>query len=749
MAIITPAGLSDLESLIRFVNAAASIAHCEGGILIGGAPGEWSVIVKHRVQKKADVSPKDEIWLRKAMSYGDVVDLNRIPKPWGAAPKLFRSINIDHVVCVSVKDSIGSLLGVVVLTSDAPHIGLNPDKIIALQAHSLRMRDAVAYPSITGSSIHLGALQRLRLLESAVIHAKDAILITEAEPIGHPGPRIIYCNTAFLATTGFMTEDVIGKTPRILQCNETCRATLDIVRNSLTQWKPVLVELINKRKDGTRFWVQLSIVPVADENGFFTHWVSIQRDITERKDAEAAHEQAQIDRERQLALESRLAERDSVQEQLSYAAHHDHLTRLKNKAYFMAALQQAFTSTNAAGASILYLDLDRFKYVNDGMGHHAGDALLQTVARQLETCIEQSACLSRIGGDEFAILYTGEAHRQKAMSTAERAIQTLGAAFEIEGQSIFTSCSIGVATRDLSHTAAEDLIRDADVAMYAAKKKGRGQWTLFDSSMRQAAIDALFMRNAIKHAIERREFYVVYQPIYSLPLLGITGVEALLRWKSAELGHILPDVFIEIAEDVGIICELGRWVMRTACAEVQSWSGNSENRLTLSVNVSGTELKQTAFVSHVAEILEDTNFDPHCLQIEITESVFLNESQTVAVALADLRELGILVALDDFGTGYSSLGYVDRYPIDTIKIDRSFINRMMIHNRTAAVIQSIFSLGNSLGAAIVAEGIETYEQLDQLKYLNCPYVQGYLLSPPLSSQAFKEVLLQDALAYRI
>ncbi|MDC6378928.1 EAL domain-containing protein [Pseudomonas graminis] len=748
MAIITPAGLSDLESLKRFVNAAASIARCDGGILIGGAPGEWAIIVQHRIPKKTELSHKDEIWLRKAMSYGDVLNLKEIPPPWDAAPKILKSIDIDHVICVSVKDSIGSLLGVVVLTSDDPNTGLSTDKIHALQAHSLRMRHAVGHRSITASSIRLGALQRLRLLESAVIHAKDAILITEAQPISQPGPRIIYCNTAFLATTGFMTEDVVGKTPRILQCDETCRATLKIVRQSLAQWKPVQVELVNKRKDGTRFWVQLSIVPVADESGFFTHWVSIQRDITERKDAEVAYQQAQIDRERQLALESRLAERENMQEQLSYAAYHDDLTRLKNKAYLMEALKQIFNHAEAVGASILYLDLDKFKYVNDGMGHHAGDALLRTVARQLQNCIDESACLARIGGDEFAILHTGEAHRENALSTAERAIRVLDVAFEIEGQSIFTSCSIGVATRDSSHTDAEDLIRDADVAMYAAKKKGRGRWALFDSSMRQAAIDTLLMRNAIKHALERGEFYLVYQPIYALKSLEITGVEALLRWRNPELGDISPDIFIEVAEEVGIICELGHWVMGMACREVQGWNRSSEHQLTLSINASSTELKETSFVSNVANILEKARFDPHNLQLEITESVFLNESEKVALALAELRGLGIRIALDDFGTGYSSLGYIDRYPIDAIKIDRSFINRMMTHPRTAAVIKSIFSLGSALGAAIVAEGIETHEQLDQLRRLKCPYVQGYLLNPPLSSQAFKDLLAHHALAYR-
>lgn len=739
MAIISSTDLSDLDILKEFISVAGSIARCSGGVLIGGSPEEWRVVTQHEFDEDVWLLSTDEIWLRKAMSYGDVVNFKNILNPCLPFPALFRSININHILCVAVKDSKGSLLGVALLITDPPYSDLSTAQICALQAHSLRMRRGALQRSDTTPSDHLGALERLRLLESAVVHAKDAILITEAAPINQPGPRIVYCNPAFLAATGFLMEDVIGKTPRILQCDETNRTTLDAVRQALTQWKPIEVELVNARKDGGRFWVHLSIVPVADENGFFTHWVSVQRDITERKNAEVAYRQAQIDREHQVALESRLAERESMQDQLSYAAYHDDLTRLKNKSFFMAEVQQAFDQVCPAEMSMLYLDLDRFKYVNDGMGHRAGDVLLQTVARLMEKCIDGAACLARIGGDEFAILHTGEGHRASAIQTARSVIETLGAAVEVEGQSIFTSCSIGVATKDVSHKAAEDLIRDADVAMYAAKKRGRGQWALFDSSMRQSAIDMLFMRNAIKHAIERHEFHIVYQPIYSLLSLEITGVEALIRWKSPELGDVPPDVFIDIAEDVGIICELGRWVMRTACSEVQSWKIDSMAGLTLSVNVSGTELKQIGFVDSVATLLDDTQFDPNRLQVEITESVFLNESQTVAVALSDLHTLGIRIALDDFGTGYSSLGYVDRYPIDAIKIDRSFVNRMMTHQRTAAVIQSIFSLGSALGAAIVAEGIETKEQLDQLRFLNCPYVQGYLLSPPLSGEAFRNL----------
>lgn len=729
-------GLKNHEVLGHFLDAASHLTGATGAILIVRDEEQWCTVATYGTAPEVRADDITGGWLKMVLSYGDVVDVGEAMPADAALPAGLDRVVNESLVCVALRDGDAALTGAVLMTIPLPHKRLSAAHIYGVQTHAADLYDSLKTdptPAVGGSAV----IERLRLLESVVVNAKDAILITEAEPIDLPGPRIVYCNPAFLTTTGFSLEEVMGKTPRILQCPETDRATLQQIRDALQRWDPVEVELINTRRDGTKFWVQLSIVPVANEKGWFTHWVSVQRDITERKDAEQNFRQAQLDREERVALESRLIERERIQDELSYAAFHDELTRLKNRGYFMARIHSALSRGNAGNpgaATVLYLDLDRFKYVNDGMGHHAGDSLLKSVAERLSECIEPTAVIARIGGDEFAILLTDEGHQAQAIETAKRVTHALSLPTAIDGQQLFISCSIGIATLDVQHTTAEDLIRDADVAMYAAKKKGRGSWAVFDLSMRQASIDLLVMQNALKHAITRDEFYLVYQPIFSITTEAVVGVEALVRWRHPTLGIVAPDVFISVAEDIGVICDLGQWVMRNACREVKRWGDATGPGIKLNVNVSGVELNRKDFALQVAGIIAETGFDARALQIEITESVFLHEPEIVAKTLEDLRAQGIRIALDDFGTGYSSLGYIDRYPIDAIKIDRSFVTRMMKHERSVAIVKSILSLGEALDLAIVAEGVETPGQMDQLRELGCPYAQGFLLSPPVLAE---------------
>ena len=465
--------------------------------------------------------------------------------------------------------------------------------------------------------------------------------------------------------------------------------------------------------------------------------MSVQRDISERKEVELLAKQAYEDREEKIALETRLLERERIEEELSYAAFHDGLTNLHNRAYLMSRLLSMFSQngeSNVPAATVLFLDLDRFKFVNDSLGHRAGDLLLTAVARRLESCIPEGNIFARIGGDEFAILLVGEDQSAMAVELAQRIVMEFALPILIDEQNIFTSCSLGIVSADASHSSPEDLLRDADVAMYAAKKKGRGHWEIFDSSMRKAAVDALLMQNALRQAIVRNEFSLVYQPIYNVASGEISGVEALVRWLHPELGHVPPDVFISVAEDIGVIHGLGSWVMLEACSALRRWKAEFPSLgLTLNVNVSGTELNRAGYVAQVARILEETAVDARELKIEITESVFLDEPDRTAEVLEALRKLGVRVALDDFGTGYSSLGYIDRYPIDAIKIDRSFVFRMMSFTRSDAIVRSILSLSGTLHLDIVAEGVETLEQLHRLKEMGCPFVQGYLFSPPITA----------------
>ncbi|MGV8916966.1 MAG: putative bifunctional diguanylate cyclase/phosphodiesterase [Pseudomonas sp.] len=742
---IDDVNVHSLEALALLVQAAAHATDCSRGLFVGGLPGEWRVMASFGTQADLKLEPSTERFLDEAVFH---FDLAVITEASAQILPIFFHRFMDFcegfLVALAVRGTDKRLHGVLLVSSTTSGQRLSAAQTYALQTHGaiigriIESKRAMPVPTLDP------LIERLRLLESVVVNAKDAILITEAEPIDQPGPRIVYCNPAFLTTTGFSLSDVIGQTPRILHTKNTNRATLDLIRAALLKWEPIEVELLNTRKDGSEFWVQLSIVPVANELGWFTHWVSVQRDISERKEAELLARQAQTYRDAKVALETRLQERDRIEKELSYAAFHDDLTSLHNRAYLMSRLLSIFTKNQPGrvpAATVLFLDLDRFKFVNDSLGHRAGDYLLKNIARRLETCISNDDIFARVGGDEFAILVAGDDQASRAIDLAQRIVSQLTLPVVIDGQDIFTSCSLGIVTADISHKSPEDLLRDADVAMYAAKMQGRGRWMIFDASMRMAAVDALRMQNALKQAITREEFSVVYQPIYNVKTGEISGVEALVRWLHPELGHVSPDVFISVAEDIGVIHELGHWVMQQACCELQRWKQEFPAlQLHLNVNVSGTELNRPGFVAQVSNILLTTGVAAHELQIEITESVFLNAPDAIVSILEGVRALGIRVALDDFGTGYSSLGYIDRYPLDAIKIDRSFVFRMMSFDRSDAIVRSILSLGRTLKLDITAEGVETLAQLERLKNMGCPYVQGFLLSPPVRAEEVSTLL---------
>lgn len=733
------------DAMTLLTQAAVHSADCSSGMLVGGVEGHWTIIASYSAQTDLVVDVETESFLREALAHDNLTIISEVAGR--SFPMLFhRFMHFcdGFLVGIAVRGVDGNLLGVMLVTTNDPRRHLSPAQVYALQTHGAlfgrHMEAKMGKPASTDNPM----IERLRLLESVVVNAKDAILITEAEPIDLPGPRIVYCNPAFLATTGFEAEDVIGMTPRILQSAETSRETLDQIRNALSQWHPVEVELINVRKDGSKFWVQLSIVPVANERGWFTHWVSVQRDISERKEAELLVRQAQADRDAKVALETRLLERERIEQELSYAAFHDDLTSLHNRAYLMSRLLTLFNtddSQHVPAAIVLFLDLDRFKFVNDSLGHTAGDHLLKVVARRLENCIREGDVFARVGGDEFAILLAEGATAADAVDIAQHIVSQLGLPVVIDGQDIFTSCSLGIVTADASHASPEDLLRDADVAMYAAKKQGRGRWATFNPAMRKHAVDALLMQSALKKAIANNEFYVVYQPIYNVKTGEISGVEALVRWVHAELGHVPTDVFIPVAEDIGVIHELGHWVMTQACTELSSWKQKFPRlQLHLNVNVSGSELNRPGYVAQVEGVLTSTGIAAEDLQIEITESVFLHQPDAIGKVLEALRGLDVRIALDDFGTGYSSLGYIDRYPLDAIKIDRSFVSRMMAYDRSDAIVRSILSLGRTLNLDITAEGVESLAQLHRLKEMECPFVQGYLLSPPVRAEEVSALL---------
>jgi diguanylate cyclase (GGDEF)-like protein/PAS domain S-box-containing protein len=584
------------------------------------------------------------------------------------------------------------------------------------------------------------------LLESVVVSANDSVLITEAEPISQPGPRIVYCNAAFTRTTGYTEEEVLGKTPRILQSERTDKQALARLRAALLAWKPVEVELLNRAKDGTEFWVELSIAPVADERGWFTHWISVQRDISDRKNSEEATARARFAEAANEALGVEIQERKRVESQLLYAAFHDDLTKLRNRPFFMDRLGESLGRMKNTGVhcAVLFIDLDRFKMVNDSLGHRAGDLLLMEVSRRLELCLNTTDVLARIGGDEFAVMIEGGDGADRATEVSRRIIEAMRQPMWIGNQEVFSSCSIGVVQATDACATPEELLRDADIAMYQAKRNDKGGVAVFAGGMHESAVEALKLQTDLQNALARQEFYLDYQPICHAGTSEVVGVEALIRWRHPARGLVSPAEFIGAAEHTGLIRVIGHWVLSQACRQMQGWRERYPGlKLRLSVNSSGRELEDPQFIPHLQEVLANTGLPPQTLELEVTEAIFLSQPEQMERVLAVIRALGVRVALDDFGTGFSSLSYLDRYEIDTIKIDRSFVSSMMSRPRTMAIVHHMVGLAHALKLEIVAEGVEEGYQLIALAAMGCTTVQGYFLSRPLSVSAIDNALLEQ------
>ena len=383
---------------------------------------------------------------------------------------------------------------------------------------------------------------------------------------------------------------------------------------------------------------------------------------------------------------------------------------------------------------MLFLDLDRFKLVNDSLGHQVGDQLLMGVANRLRACIAPEDTLSRFGGDEFAVL-VGEVDRLEAvLELAEDILATIRRPFWLGEHELFSSGSIGIVHATAGVLASEEVLRNADIAMYCAKRSDNG-YVVFTDAMRSEAVEALELRTDLRNALPRDQLFLDYQPICETATGRIVGLEALLRWRHPRRGLVSPAVFIRIAEETGLIREIGRWVLREACTRMRRWRDEHPGLdLYLNVNTSGQELKASGFVNAVQDVLWDTGLDPACLQLEVTESIFLQRPDLIGEILDRIRALGVRIALDDFGTGYSSLSYLDRYRVDTIKIDRSFVSGMSTRQAACTIVETIVRLGQAMGLGVVAEGVEDEAELAALRGMGCAAVQGYLLGWPRSAE---------------
>ncbi len=442
-----------------------------------------------------------------------------------------------------------------------------------------------------------------------------------------------------------------------------------------------------------------------------------------------------------------ISERKEFESQLAHQATHDPLTGLPNRVLLLDRLEQALDRArrHAKRVAVLFLDLDHFKVVNDSLGHGVGDQLLVAIADRLRTVVRPGDTIARFGGDEFVVLCEDLETRADAVAVAERVNSIISGPFEVDESEVFVGVSIGVAFPDDVNAEPGTLIRDADAAMYRAKERGRARWEVFDNAMRASAVDRLDVENALRRAQERRELRVFYQPIVSLRTGAIEGVEALIRWEHPDRGLLLPGDFIHVAEETGLIVPMGAWVLDQACRQVMRWqaANPSLDPLVLSVNLSGRQLGHPSLVTDVRAIIRDTHINPSQVQLEITESVLMDDVEMSEDTLDQLRRLGVKLAVDDFGTGYSSLSYLRRFPVDVLKVDRSFVDGLGRDPSDSAIVTAIVTLAHTLGLSAVAEGVETSRQLEELRNLRCDMAQGYLMARPASGHDTGELLARN------
>jgi diguanylate cyclase (GGDEF)-like protein/PAS domain S-box-containing protein len=469
------------------------------------------------------------------------------------------------------------------------------------------------------------------------------------------------------------------------------------------------------RRDGVESSIEDSAAPIHDRRGTVTGAVMVFHDVTTAR-----------------ALSCRMA----------HLAHHDGLTDLPNRVLLDDRLKQAIAlaSRRKRQLALLFLDIDRFKHINDSLGHAVGDRLLQSVGHRLVSCVRSSDTVSRQGGDEFVILMPDISHSEDAAICGEKIRQAISAPHSIDQHDLHITGSIGIATYPDDGVESETLLQHADFAMYQAKENGRNNVQYFKTEMNTRAVERHSLEGDLREALQRHEFELHYQPKIDLKTGAMIGVEALIRWRHPQRGLVPPVQFIPIAEECGLIVEIGRWVLREGCRQAGAWQDAGLPPIRLAVNISAVELRAKDFVAGVRAILTDTGLDPQCLEFELTETSLMEASGSTAAVLQALKDVGLRIALDDFGTGYSSLSFLRRFPIDTVKIDRSFVRDMTTDADDASIVRAVIGMGESLHLHVVAEGVETREQLAFLRLHDCPGGQGFYFGRPVVAAEFAEVL---------
>jgi diguanylate cyclase (GGDEF)-like protein/PAS domain S-box-containing protein len=542
----------------------------------------------------------------------------------------------------------------------------------------------------------------------------DAVLCTDISG------DITYLNIVAEKMTGWLRTEAIGKPLaevfRIID-GDTRQAARDPMEMAVEQNRTVglTVNCVLIRRDGFESAIEDSAAPIHDRSGHVTGAVIVFHDVSAAR---------------------------ATSLQMMHTAHHDLVTSLPNRLLLNDRITQAIylALRQSRPFAVLFLDLDHFKNINDSLGHAGGDELLRSVSKRLLSCVRASDTVSRQAGDEFAVLLPDITHAEDAATCAAKILVALNSAYTVGARTVHISASIGISLYPRDGEDSEALLKNADMAMYHAKERGRGNFQFFEGAMNLKAVQRQSIESELRRALKNQEFLLHYQPKVNLNTGDITGVEALIRWQQPERGLVSPLEFVPIAEDCGLIVPIGRWVMREACRQARAWQDAGLRHLRMAVNVSAVEFREKGFVESVRTILFETGLQPQYLVLELTERVLMENAESTAVLLEELKTMGVHLAVDDFGTGYSSLSYLRQFPIDVLKIDQSFIRQITSNLDDSTIIAAIIAMGRNLRHIVIAEGIETHEQITYLQSQHCEEGQGFLLGPPVGAVQFGHLL---------
>jgi diguanylate cyclase (GGDEF)-like protein/PAS domain S-box-containing protein len=558
----------------------------------------------------------------------------------------------------------------------------------------------------------------LRMAATVFEHSTSAILITD------PAGYIVQVNEAFTRVSGYEASQVLDQLPGVLIVGGDQQAHLRLILQTLHQTGSWEGEVWLRRRNGEDYPAWVGITAVLDDEGDLASYVCFFSDISERKASE---------------------------QRIHRLAYYDALTHLPNRTLFQdrlhAALQHA--ERQQAWVVLMFLDLDRFKPINDSLGHAAGDRMLTEMAIRLQACVADDDTVARMGGDEFTLLLQPGATREvalnRAIHVAEQILNSLVTPFVLEGREFFVTASIGIALSPQDGNESSQLMKNADTAMYHAKERGKNNFQFYRADMNATALERLELESDLRHALEQQEFILYYQPQFSGDGKRLTGAEALLRWRHPRRGLVPPSDFIPVLEELGLVVEVGDWVLAEACRQLKSWHAARVRVPKVSVNISARQFSDGQLGKRIARMLKETGLPPACLELELTESILMREVNEAMQILDGLKRLGLSIAVDDFGTGYSSLNYLKQFPIDVLKIDRTFVDGLPAGEQDAQIARAIIAMAHSLNLAVIAEGVETQEQLEFLRQHDCDEVQGYLFGRPMPASRFEAQFSSDAL----